>query len=145
MAKKKGFAGLKTKGGRIMEGTRPLEILEDDLFLNPILIKMIRDGKCPLHLDLSTRAGKLWFGHSYRVARELLCEKDAGLRLVEVAWALLAASMMLPKEFVEECILLAIDEIKNGRPGIPTVSVDDPEKLAAWRERVLSEEEKGEA
>ena len=126
------------------DDARPFEILEDDLLPNPIIQKMIRDGKFPDHYDLSKPQGKVWLGHAYRVARELSYERDAGLRLTEIAQALLAASFMLPRALIEECILLSIEEVKNGRSGIPTVPVDDPEKLAEWREKILTpkEEEK---
>lgn len=68
-------------------------------------------------------------------------DSDCPLRLIEVSQALLAAFALLPRALVEECILLSIEEVKSGRPGIPTVAVDDSERLTEWRARVLAEEE----
>ena len=116
--------------------TEDFELLEDDFLPCPAFEREKMLGKLPDFFDLSSKSGKLWFGHGYRMAHSVWHDNDSPARLNFMAVGFLAMSSQIPMSFIKECLALAISEIKEGRPGIPYPALDNLEKLAEWRERV---------
>jgi hypothetical protein len=112
-------------------------ILEDDLKDDPAVPEFLerkgsdRDGPW----NLASKTGKAWFGQCYRSAREILYEQDVSMRLRCLAEALIGVSLVLPEDFVTECVSIAVQEKIEGKDGIPAPPVDDEEYLKMRRER----------
>lgn len=117
-------------------------ILEDDLKDDPAVPEFLErykrgstDGDMDGPWNLASKTGKAWFGQCYRSAREILYEQDVSMRLRCMAEAFIGVSLVLPEDFVTECVSIAVQEKIENKEGIPAPPVDDEEYLKMRRKR----------